>query len=130
LKEATMLRVRLFSLRLPLLFVACLISNCGGGNNRRLQSISITGVANAGQVSFVATGTYNTSPITVTPLATSWYVGDPSGGYALTTEPFVVACNVPNPTVTAMAPADPQAPGSGSVSNTKMVVANAAILCP
>jgi len=105
--------------------------SCGSsGSNRQLQSIAIDGVSNGGQVSSIATGTYNASPTTVTPLPTSWYIQDPSGGYSLTTQPFEVSCGWNGLTVTAMAPVDPNAPSSGSVSSTKLIVANSKIICP
>ncbi|MGP0019311.1 MAG: hypothetical protein ACLPHP_12130 [Candidatus Sulfotelmatobacter sp.] len=108
-----------------------LTSSCGSGSNRQLQSISISVSNNVGQYSFVATGTYNTSPITVTPLPASWYSQDPTGGYQLTTQPFVAPCVVPHgTTVTAMAPVDPHAPSTGSISSTPMVQASAALNCP
>jgi hypothetical protein len=108
-----------------------LTSSCGSGStNRQLQSISIAVSPDIGQYSFIATGTYNAPPITVSPLAASWYTIDPSGAYTLTTQPFT-ACSLPHgTTVTAMAPANPNAPSTGSVSSTKMVQANAVLDCP
>jgi hypothetical protein len=116
---------------LLLCLAASLATGCGGsGSNRQLQSITISGVFNGGEVSFTATGTYNAPPTTVIPLATSWYIQDPSGGYSLTTQPFVVSCGWNGLNVTAMAPVDPNAPSVGSVSSTKLIVANAPIICP
>jgi hypothetical protein len=113
-----------------LLFVACLIS-CGAGNNRKLQSISIAGIANNGQISFIATGTFNSAPISVTPLPVSWLVEDPTTDYSLTTQPLVVPCvGLVVSSVGAMAPIDPHAPSIGLISSTKMVSATAPILCP
>jgi hypothetical protein len=111
---------------------ASLAVSCGsgGGGDRQLQSITISGVSNGGQVSYTATGTYSAPPTTVTPLPTSWYIQDPSGGYSLTTQPFEVSCGWNGLTVTAMAPVDPNAPSSGSVSSTKLIVANSKIICP
>lgn len=121
-----------FSLFL-LLLAASLAVNCGGGsNNRQLQSIAINAVGNCCEVALTATGTYNAPPTTVTPLPTSWYIQDPTGGYQLTTQPFVIDCasRLPGNTVTAVAPVDPDAPASGPISTTKMVTATAPLICP
>jgi hypothetical protein len=121
-----------FSLFL-LLLAASLALNCGGGSsNRQLQSITINGVGNCCEVALTATGTYSAPPTTVNPLPTSWYIQDPTGGYQLTTQSFVINCDSrpPGNTVTAMAPVDPNAPSSGSISTTKMVTATAPIQCP
>jgi hypothetical protein len=115
---------------LLLLLIACLALACGGGSNRRLQSIAISAVANGGQISFVATGTYNASPTTVTPLPVFWYVMDPPTGYTLTAQPFVVSCSLPGITVTATAPVNPSAPSTGPISSAALVVATAPFLCP
>jgi len=119
---------------LLLFLAASLAVSCGGGgnSNRQLQSITINGVGNCCETSLTATGIYNAAPITVTPLPTSWYVQDPTGGYQLTTQPFVINCDArpPGTTVTALAPADPNAPMSGSISGTTMVTATAPIVCP
>jgi len=126
----TQLRPLFFALLL--LIVACLTLACGSSNNsnRKLQSITINAVANSGQISFVATGSYNAPPMTVTPLPTFWYVMDPPTGYTLTTQPFVVSCSQPGITVTASAPVNPNAPATGPIQSTTMIVATAPLLCP
>lgn len=59
---------------------------CSNISPRRLQSISVSpATADAqsapnGQVQFTATGTYNTQPITVTPLQANWGTADQNGG--------------------------------------------------
>lgn len=118
-----------------LFLIAALTVSCGSGggssgSNRQLQSIAIHGVSNGAAVSFTATGTYNAAPVTATPLPASWYIQDPPDGYVLTTQPFVVSCLSVAPGVTAVAPADPNAPSSGSFSSTKLITATAPIVCP
>jgi hypothetical protein len=57
---------------------ACIALACGNVPHRILQSISLSpSTADAqnfpnGQVQFTATGTYNTAPISVTPLTANW----------------------------------------------------------
>lgn len=71
-------RLALFCLALGL--VAAIALSCGSSASatRQLQSITLTPpTADAqgfsqGQVQFVATGYYNTSPLTVTPLSAGW----------------------------------------------------------
>jgi len=110
--------------------VSCGSGGSSSGSNRQLQSIAIHEVSNGGDVSFTATGTYNAPPVTVTPLPASWYIQDPPARYLLTTQPFVVPCLSVAPGVTAVAPADPNAPTSGSFSSTKMIMATVPINCP
>jgi hypothetical protein len=56
----------------------CITLSCGGGGSRQLQSITVSPPsADArnypqGQVRFIATGHYNSSPATVTPLQANW----------------------------------------------------------
>jgi hypothetical protein len=124
----------LFLLLLLILLVTSLTLACGTGSssNRQLQSISINAVANGEQIQFVATGTYSASPTTVSPLPVSWTFAPPDPQYTLSTQPFVFQCEAagsyPSPIV-AMAPADPNAPSSGSMRNTKMILASGPILC-
>ncbi len=60
-----------------LALAVCITLSCGGGS-RQLQSITLSPAsADArnypqGQVAFVATGHYNSSPATVTPLQANW----------------------------------------------------------
>ncbi len=89
---------------------------CGGGSSsRQLQSIAVTGTGMI-QLQFTAAGTFSASPMTVNPLPVSWYVVNPTPSgtpYALTREPFQVACE--NATLVAVAPADPTAAASGTI---------------
>ena len=62
---------------LSLVFSACITFACGG-SSRQIQVITV-GPASAdaqdfpnGQVPFVATGSYNSAPMTVTPLQANW----------------------------------------------------------
>ena len=117
----------------PLAFVSVLLLTSCANSNRKLQSITINSVENGQQVELVATGTFSSSPTTVNPLPVSWSLAPPPSQYTLTTEPFQLQCNsdaaVAGPIV-AMAPSNPQAPKSGSVSNTNMIIASSAVVCP
>jgi hypothetical protein len=60
-----------------LLIFGCgfLLTSCGGGSSRVLDSISISpnpAVAKDGTVQLVATGTFSSAPMTVTPLPVDW----------------------------------------------------------
>lgn len=123
---------RLCFLSLILTFALFTLS-CGGSSGRQLQSISISQTVNGNQIQFVATGTFSAAPTTVSPLPVFWTIDLPPGQYSLTTQPFVVQCTVsgqvPGPIV-AWAPADPNAPSSGSLTGTKMVTGSAGATCP
>ena len=122
-----MCKVRPLPFLILLPFVASLIS-CG--TSRQLQSISISNTVSNGQISFFATGTFSSAPTTVTPLPVNWVFEDPTLGYALTTQPFVLPCKgLVGTTVAAMAPVNPHAPSMGLVSSTKMVVASVPFAC-
>ena len=112
-----------------LLLLTFLMLARGSGSNRKLRSITITGIDNGGQTSFTAAGTYSSAPITVAPLPASWSVGNPTASYQLTTQPFVVSCTA-GPSVTVVAPVDPHAPSSGLIATTKMIVESAPLFCP
>jgi len=115
-----------------LLLAASLILSCGN-NGRQLQSISIAQTVNGEEIQFVATGTFSAAPITVTPLPVWWTFAPPGGPYTLTTQPFVLQCTVSGPypsPIIAWAPADPNAPSSGSWSSTKMITASTGAICP
>jgi len=115
-----------------LLPVVSLPLACGGGN-RQLESITVTSVAKGQQIEFVATGNFSAPPTTVSPLPVSWSYAPPPPQYALTTQPFKFQCNFAGPypsPLLAWAPADPDAPISGSMSATKMIVGNEEIKCP
>ncbi len=101
------------------LFASLLVSaslGCGSGSsNRQLQSIAINGTGMI-QLQFTATGTFNMSPATVSPLPVSWYVVNltPSGmPYILTSQPFQSECQ--DALLIAVAPADPMAPATGTI---------------
>ena len=113
-----------------LLLVAFLTLSCGSGSRRQLQSITVTQLietGNGNQHELVATGTFSAPPTTVTPLPVFWFVDLPPGQYTLSAQPFVIECPYPGP-ITAIAPADPNAPTSGTISGTKM--ASASTSCP
>lgn len=123
---------RLASPLIPVLGFACFALSCGG-SSRRLQSITVSQTTNGTQSTFVATGTFSAPPTTVTPLPVSWYVGPVGAQYTLTTQPFSAINDCLDPAIVplfAIAPADPNAPSSGSVSGTKMILANGPGICP
>jgi hypothetical protein len=112
---------------------------CGGGDppSRTLQSISITSTANGNQIQFVATGTFSAAPTTVTPLPVDWsngYLSPPGGNlqYALTSKPYAFNCTASGEAiqVTALAPPDPNASASGSMSFSGLIAGHAAAICP
>jgi hypothetical protein len=115
-----------------LLAITSLTLSCGGGgNNRQLQSITISRVVNGQQIQFSATGTFSSAPTTVSPLAVSWSYAPPPGRYSLTTQPFLFDCEQPESPgpIVAMAPADPSAPSSGSMKSTQMITTSGPIPC-
>ena len=60
---------------LSLILCGLFITSCGGGSNRVLQSISISpnpAVAKTGSIQLVATGTFSSAPVTVSPLPVNW----------------------------------------------------------
>jgi hypothetical protein len=116
-----------------LLPVTCLTLACGSVSNRQLQSIAINEVVNGQQIQFVATGTFSAAPITVSPLPVNWSLAPPPRQYTLTTQPFAFHCNNAGPyasPVVAMAPSDPNARSTGSISTTKMITTSDPITCP
>ena len=124
---------RLASPLIPVLALACFALSCG--SSRRLQAITISQTASGTQVTFVATGTFSAPPTTITPLPASWFVGTLGAQYTLTTQPFSARnvcppdANPPVGLLVAIAPADPNAPSSGSVSGTKMIQATGPGVC-
>jgi len=121
---------KIFAL-IALLLVTSLNISCGSGG-RQLQSISISQTVNGQQPQFVATGTFSAPPTTVSPLPVFWYVGLQPAQYTLTTQPAL--CSIPVSTMTlnlltAIAPAEPNAASSGSISATKMVNSTASYSC-
>ncbi len=112
-------------------------------SSRQLMSITIapaTASATNGTAQFTATGTFNTDPRTVTPLAVSWTVSGPgidpicstNCQYQITPGSFTAKCGPAGGTdiVSAEAPADPSAPASGPDNSSKMVAASAKMSCP
>lgn len=74
-------RYRYFLWIPSLAFIGFLTLSCGA----QRQAVSVTinpasAVAQNGQAQFIATGTYNTSPNTVTPLQANWAVTVKNGG--------------------------------------------------
>ena len=121
---------RLASPLIPVFALACLALSCG--SSRRLQSITISQITSRTEITFVATGTFSAPPTTVTPLPVSWYVGAVGQQYTLTAQPFSATTACLDPAVIqliAIAPADPKAPSSGSVSGTKMIQATGPGVC-
>jgi hypothetical protein len=118
-----------------LLLAASLSLSCGSGSGRHLQSITISQTVSGQQIRFVATGTFSAPPTTVTPLPVQWTLGlmappPPTYTYTLTTQPYVFNCanaGLYALPVVAFAPADPNAPSSGSTK--KVVIAAAAVSC-
>jgi len=81
---------------LLLLFVCESVLTCGSGG-RHLQSIAISKTTSRMRIAFAATGTFSSSPRTVSPLAVSWSMGllappPREYTYKLTAQSFVVDC--------------------------------------
>ena len=123
-----MSKSRLLCIAISVLALLSSIPGCSGGANRALQSISISPNTAAGAgASYIATGTYNTSPVTVNPQSVSWYImgpgiDPPPGSYSLAVAPYTgQRCSqfqtktTETYTVIALAPADPAAPNAGTV---------------
>jgi hypothetical protein len=85
---------------LSLLFLLIFVQACATGTptmGRQLIAVTITptsGTAQGspGQIQFVATGTYNTPPYTVTPLAATWGVESNPQAIATTTQNGLATC--------------------------------------
>ena len=123
-------RFRVLTLLLPLTLIT---PGCGSGSsNRQLQSITIKAVRNGQQVQFLATGTFSAPPTAVSPLPVFWTFVPPDPQYTLTTQPLLFSCEPPESPgpIVAMAPANPDAPSSGSISTTRMVTTSGPISCP
>jgi len=117
------------SLFLPIVVLSL---SCGSGHGRKLQSITINQAVVGTKVQFVATGTFSSTPMTVTPLPVDWSTGllvppPPQYTYTLSTQPYVFECGGTTPRtlaqVSACAPTNPNAPMSGT---TKAVVTGSA----
>lgn len=107
-------------------------SNSSMTNARQLQNITIHSTVTGTQIEFTASGTFSAAPVTVSPIAVSWSYAPPPPDYTLTAQPFTLSClnpQSPGPIV-AVAPADPNAPVTGSMSSTSMVTATGPIPCP
>jgi hypothetical protein len=109
------------SLAFFIIAFATVLTLACSGSHRQLQSITVNGTPDGSAL--VATGTFSAPPTTVTPLPVFWTTLPPPAQYELTTQPCVFQLNVLQqpPPVIAMAPADPDAPNSGSISSTKMI---------
>lgn len=118
--------------RLPVVIVVVvlpsLIPGCSVGANRALESINISPNTAAGATaSYIATGNYNTSPMTVNPQSVSWYImgpgiDPPPALYSLAVTPYTgQRCSqlqtktTETYTVIAVAPVDPAAPNSATI---------------
>ena len=88
-----------------------------GGSNRQLESITINR-SGLTQLQFTATGTFSTSPASVSPLAVFWWTGPallhPPFVYTLSSQPYNIACQTGD-SVIAIAPTSPNAPVSGTI---------------
>ncbi|HXR39173.1 MAG TPA: hypothetical protein VN776_08770 [Terracidiphilus sp.] len=112
----------------PALVLLLSIPGCGNGANRQLQSISISpSSASGASASYTATGAFNPSPMTVTPLSVSWFImgsgiDPPGSAYSLANGNYraqrcsqVQTETTLDYVVLAVAPADPNAPSSGPI---------------
>jgi hypothetical protein len=120
---------RIASPTVVLALVSILTGCSAGPADRQLVSISISpNTATGAPVSYTATGTFSDSPVTVTPVAVSWFIMgpaiDPPGpGYALAPGKFSPErCSQGTPyaatyTIVAVAPSNPKAPNSGPMDS-------------
>jgi hypothetical protein len=115
--EITMKR----SLAFLFIALAAVLTLACGSSHRQLQSITVNATENGSAL--VATGTFSAPPTTVTPLPVFWSTVPPPAQYVLTTQLCTVQLEVLPPPggMVAMAPADPTAPNSGSISTTRMI---------
>jgi hypothetical protein len=118
------------------------LMGCGGGSSRTLTSISISpnpAVAKNGTVQLVATGTFSSAPVTVTPLAVDWSQS-PCDNLCNTTPEVIGPISVNSAglascaqgftgtaVVKASAPKDPSLPPD--TQNVPTVVGTAGITC-
>jgi len=110
----------LCALALSALFI---LTSCGSGPPRVLQSITVDAATSLSGTTFTATGHYNTAPMTVTDIQVAWFqtgpVIDPvkTWDFTMTTAGFKGMCGG-GPAqlyVVAYAPENPNAPASGSM---------------
>ncbi len=128
-----------YSVHILLLVVTLFTLACGSGSsNRELQSITVIATTTGTQIQFTASGTFSAPPISVTPLPVDWSAGflapPPPGNldYTLTTQPYVFNCSSSGMLVqvTALAPQNAGAPGTGSLPFAKLVTAHSVAACP
>lgn len=101
-----------------------MLTSCGEGPPRVLESITVNAVASLSGTTYSATGHFNTAPMTVNNLQVAWFqtgaVVDPPGpnwDYTMSTAPFKGTC-YGGPAqfyVVAYAPENPNASASGSM---------------
>ena len=112
----------------PAIVLLLSIPGCGGGGMHVLESINISpNTATGATAAYTATGSYSSSPLTVTPQPVSWYImgpgiDPPPSGYMLAVAPYkgqrctqFQTANAEKYTVIAIAPVNPSAPDSGAV---------------
>ncbi len=98
-------------------------AGCGSSSSRQLQSVAINNAGNTAQLQLTATGTFNQSPATVTPLPVDWFIMPPGlaplpappEDYVLSSQPYATACAT-GFTAIALAPTNPKAPSTGPLS--------------
>lgn len=105
-----------------LLFLLGVESCANPAPTRELLSVTITpdsGTAqgNPGQIQFVATGTYNTAPFTVTPLEANWGVMSFPKSIATTTQNGMATCTQGSSGTTTIEAWVMVPPGSGALCN-------------
>lgn len=107
---------------------------CGSSNPRLLQSITLVSNPSGDQVQFVATGHYNQTPVTASPLPVLWavYPTGAQAGPSITQDGLAqCAAGVPGTFwVLVWAPSDPAVPISQIQQAKKAVVAQATMTCP
>jgi hypothetical protein len=124
---------------LPLLLFPTIFGIGCGGSTRTLQSISISpnpATAKNGSVQLTATGTFNTSPYSVTPLTVTWTSNGCDNlcnlvGPVEVTKTGLAICPVGfsgTGPITAFAPANYSDPGSTQPS--ELVTASVNVTCP
>jgi hypothetical protein len=107
--------VRILAARAVVVLLAMALS-CGG-SNRQLESITANR-SGMTQLQFTATGTFSTSPASVSPLPVFWWEGPallhPPYVYTLSSQPYSVTCQTGD-SVIAIAPTSTNAPVSGTI---------------
>jgi hypothetical protein len=89
--------LRILLLYPPLAFSTIFLQSCGAPvMSRQILSVTISpasATAQSGQVQFVATGTYNTAPYTVTPLTATWGISGYPQQLGTITQNGLAACS-------------------------------------